>query len=106
MELLIIEEQGLIEKINISWICNELHVEQQACYKLVPRPHTHTHTFMRTNAHDTMFEQLTLQHAQSCSCGPCVQHSEMTDLASSGSGLQTITEDISQERMAEQRTNN
>lgn len=31
MELLIIEEQGLIEKINISWICNEGHVEQQAC---------------------------------------------------------------------------
>lgn len=49
MELLIIEEQGLIEKINISWICNELHVEQQACYKLALRPHTHT--FMHINIH-------------------------------------------------------
>lgn len=45
MELLIIEEQGLIEKINIPQSCNEFHVEEKARYKLLVRPtHTHTHT--------------------------------------------------------------
>lgn len=44
MELLIMEEQGLIEKINIPWRCNEFHVEEQARYKL-PVRHTHTNPF-------------------------------------------------------------
>lgn len=35
LELLIIVEQGLIEKINIPQRCNEFHVEQQAGYKLL-----------------------------------------------------------------------
>lgn len=52
MELLIIEEQGLIEKINIPWSCNEFHVEEQARYKL-PDMHTHkqTHTRLEPTGH-------------------------------------------------------
>lgn len=49
MELLIIEEQGLIEKINIPQRCNECHVEEQTRYKSTTHPlfkctHTQTHT--------------------------------------------------------------
>lgn len=42
IELLIIEEHGLIEKINIPERCNEFHVEEEARYQL-PVRHTHAH---------------------------------------------------------------
>lgn len=49
MELLIIEEQGLIEKINIPQSCNEFHVEEQARYKLPVRA-TRTHRYTHLNS--------------------------------------------------------